>query len=368
MQAKITVLFLLYNASQYVHGLVEAISLQRHPDHDRQQDWLEVLFMDNGSTDDTGRVLGEAVGAAGSPGHYRIATNPVNIGYARAVNKAFELTRTPYLLTCHCDCLFGSDDYVARMLDLLERHPDAGAITGQPAMPAHKPIPFAEKVNLVAYLMDILPTTALVDLVPVGFSEGRCDGFRVAAVEAAGYYDTSHHSAGEDQLLCVAMRAAGYQIYQAPGLRYFLSVADSQDTLWKLLRHAWLFGVKHPILVLRGGAGAGVIGERAGANRQARMLLRVSQLIAAPTYLLALAALVGGFPTWVWAGVLSVLFAWKGWIFARHIGAVGFSVLELLAFVLLQPAFDYAYSIGFVRGTWLAASGTWAEGGASKPA
>ena len=150
-------------------------------------------------------------------------------------------------------------------------------------------------------------------------------------------------------------------------LRYFLSVSDAQDTVWKLVRHLWLFGVKHPILVLRGGAGAGVVGERAGANRRARMMLRASHLVAAPVYILAFAAALAGWPAWVWAGGLAALFAWKGWIFGRHIRAVDFSLTELLAFVLLQPAFDYAYAIGFARGVWLAASGRWAEGGTSEP-
>jgi GT2 family glycosyltransferase len=366
--AKITVVFLLYHAPQYVAGLVEAIGRQRHPRHQRQGDWLDVLFMDNGSTDDTGRILGEAVAAAGAPPHYRIVTNPVNIGYARAVNKAFGLARTPYVLTCHCDCLFGSDDYVAGMLELLERQADAGTITGQPAVPAQKPVPFAEKVNLVSYLMDIFPPDTDRDLVPIGFTEGRCDGFRVAAVEAAGYYDTSHHSAGEDQILCAGMRRAGFQIYQAPRLRYFLSVSDEQDTVWKLVRHARLFGEKHPILVLRGGAAAGVMGSHAGANRRARTVLRASQLASALAYVTAIGGALAGAPFWTWAGILAAVLAGKAWIFQRHARAVRFTAPQLLGFSLLQPALDLAYAYGFARGLWLVARGSWSEGGGSRPA
>ncbi len=357
--SKITVVFLLYHAPRFVAGLVEAIARQRHPRLGNARDWLRVMFVDNGSTDDTGRVLAEEVARAGSPPHWQIVTNTPNLGYAGAVNKAFRLAETPYALTCHCDCLFGSEDYVATMLDLLERHPKAAAITGQPAFPAGKPLPFAEKVNLVANLMDVFPAETEKELVPVGFAEGRCDAFRLEAVQAAGYYDTSHHSAGEDQILSARMRGAGYEVYQAPRLSYLLSVSDEQDTVGKLIRHTELFGEKHPILILRGGAGAGALGGPAGANRRARSLLRFSHLAGVGAWLALPLGLRAGASFVVSLLPLAVVAVLKAWLFARHLRAVRFSVAELLGFVLLQPALDAAYTWGFVRGLWYAIRGRW---------
>jgi GT2 family glycosyltransferase len=355
---KITVVFLLYHASRFVDGLVDAISRQRHPRFRAPVDWLRVMFVDNGSTDDTGRVLAESVAKAGAPPHWRIVTNTPNLGYAGAVNKAFRLAETPYVLTCHCDCLFGSEDYVATMLDLLERHPRAAALTGQPAFPEDGPLPFAEKVNLVANLMDIFPVETGDELVPVGFAEGRCDAFRLEAVSAAGYYDTSHHSAGEDQILSARMRAAGYEVYQAPGLRYLLSVSDEQDTVGKLVRHTELFGEKHPILVLRGAAGAGAIGGAAGRNRRARSLLRLSHLVGSSAYLASLGGALAGSLSGA-AVPLALVVVFKAWLFARHLRAVRFTPVELAKFVLLQPVLDFAYTWGFVRGLWFAIRGRW---------
>ncbi len=343
---KITVVFLLYHAPRFVAGLVEAITRQRHPRRPRAEEWLRVMFVDNGSTDDTGRILAAEMAKAGSPPHWQIVTNTKNLGYAGAVNKAFRLAETPYALTCHCDCLFGSEEYVATMLELLERHPEAAAITGQPALPVGKRLPFAERVNLVANLMDVFPVATSEELVPVGFAEGRCDAFRLQAVEAAGYYDTSHHSAGEDQILSARMRAAGYEVYQAPRLSYLLSVSDEQDTVGKLVRHTELFGEKHPILILRGGAGAGALGGPAGANRRARYLALPLGFVAGPPLLVA------GLP-------LATMAALKAWLFARHVRAVRFSAWQLLCFVLLQPVLDAAYTWGFVRGLWYALRGRW---------
>jgi len=356
---RITVVFLLYHAPRFVAGLVDAISRQRHPRFPAPADWLRVMFVDNGSTDDTGRLLAEAVAKAGSPPHWQIVTNTPNLGYAGAVNKAFRLAETPYALTCHCDCLFGSEDYVATMLDPLERHPKAAAVTGQPAFPDGQPLPFAEKVNLVANLMDIFPVETPDELVPVGFAEGRCDAFRLEAVRAAGYYDSSHHSAGEDQILSARMRGAGYEVYQAPRLRYLLSVSDEQDTVGKLVRHTELFGEKHPILILRGGASAGAVGGPAGANRRARSLLRMSHLAAVGAWLFLPIALLAGAPPLAAIAPLILVALLKLWLFVRHLRTVRFSAGELAAFVLLQPVLDFAYAWGFVRGLLYALRGRW---------
>jgi GT2 family glycosyltransferase len=356
---RITVVFLLYHAPRFVAGLVDAISRQRHARLASPADWLRVMFVDNGSTDDTGRLLAEAVAKAGSPPHWQIVTNTPNLGYAGAVNKAFRLAETPYALTCHCDCLFGSEEYVATMLDLLDRHPEAAAVTGQPAFPEGQPLPFAEKANLVANLMDIFPVATADELVPVGFAEGRCDAFRLDAVRAAGYYDTSHHSAGEDQILSAKMRAAGYEVYQAPRLRYLLSVSDEQDTVSKLVRHTELFGEKHPILILRGGARAGAVGGPAGANRRARSLLRLSHLAAVAAWIFLPAALLAGVPPLVAALPLAAVALLKLSLFARHLRVVRFSLAELLAFLFLQPVLDFAYTWGFVRGLFYALRGRW---------
>jgi GT2 family glycosyltransferase len=356
---KITVVFLLYHAPRFVAGLVEAILRQRHPRFATPADWLRVMFMDNGSTDDTGAVLEEAVRKAGSPPHWRIVTNTPNLGYAGAVNKAMGLADTPYALTCHCDCLFGSDDYLASMLDLMERHPRAAAITGQPALPSEQPLPFAEKANVVANLMDIFPVATAEELVAVGFAEGRCDVFRLEAVRAAGFYDTSHHSAGEDQILSGRMRAAGYEVYQAPRLRYLLSVSDEQDTVGKLVRHTELFGEKHPILILRGGARAGAMGGPAGANRRARSLLRMSHLASVAAFLALALGLGAGISPWLAGAPLVAVVVLKVALFARHVGAVRFSPSEGLRFALLVPVLDFAYAWGFLRGLFYALRGRW---------
>jgi GT2 family glycosyltransferase len=213
---KVTVIVLLYNAERAVPALVDAICMQKHAGFPTQKDWLEVIFVDDQSRDTTLTVVKQALDSAGNPPNIRIIANPQNLGLAGTLNKAFPLVRAPFALTCHCDCVFGSETYLADMLALMERYPDAAAIAGQPAL-AREELHFAEKLNLISNLMPVLPEQTDGDLVPVGFAEGRCDMFRMEALRAVDFYDTALRVAGEDQVLAGKLRGKGYAIYRASG-------------------------------------------------------------------------------------------------------------------------------------------------------
>ncbi len=347
---KITVIFLLYSEQSYVRGLVQGISKQKHPRFPSQSDWLKVIFVDNGSTDDTYGEIQRCFQEIGAPANYEIFQIKKNEGISRALNQVFQAATTPYVLTCHCDVMFGSETYVFSMVELMESTPRAGAIAGQPSIP-QKEIPFAEKLNLVVNLMDIFPRGS--GLFPVGFVEGRCEIFRVEALRRAGYYDTTLSHAGEDQIMAAQMRANGYELYQACHLTYELSVSSDQDSVWKLVRHVRLFGRAHPyILLSRQQSRTGVFGAAAGSNRQARAMLRISQLISTMLYVGAVVFLVLG--NWfVFLLLLFVVLGWKWQIFSGHILRVGFSFKEMVHFLALQPILDFSYAIGFVHGLWL---------------
>jgi glycosyltransferase involved in cell wall biosynthesis len=348
---RITVAFLLYNAAGDVGALLEGLVRQVHPSFPRQSDWLEAVLVDDASRDGTAEAAAHALAGIGSPSHYRLVVHPRNLGLAETLNETFHQARSPYVLTCHLDTRFGSDDYVARMLALIEAHPRVAAITGQPALPPGARLPFAEKFNVVANLMDILPVDSSGDLVPVGFAEGRCDVFRVEALRRVGLYDTQLRVSGEDQVLAAKLRENGYEVYQAPRVVYHLSVSAEQDSVGKILRHQRLFGRTTPYIVLAvPGSLDGLVGRSAGANRSRRALLRATQLAASAVYALVPISLLVGWPGWVWLGALGLVAAAKVALFARHARAVRFSAGELLAFVLLQPPLDIAYTAGILEG------------------
>ena len=348
---RLTVAFLLYNAKGDVDALVQGLARQAHPAFERQSDWLRAVFVDDASSDGTAEAAARALSAIGSPPHYRLLLHLRNLGLAGTLNETFHQAETPFVLTCHLDCRFGSDDYAASMLDLIEAHPRAAAITGQPELPPGGRLPFAEKLNVVANLMDIFPAETGKELVPVGFAEGRCDVFRVEALRAVGLYDTLLRVSGEDQVLAARLREKGYEVYQAPRLAYHLSVSAEQDSVGKILRHQRLFARTTPYILLAvPGSRDGLVGPTAGTNRNRRALLRGTQLAASAALVLVAVSLVAGWPGWVWGSALVLVAAARAHLLARHARAVRFSPGELLAFVLLQPILDLAYTAGFVEG------------------
>lgn len=355
---RVSVVFLLYNAEAEVPGIVESLAGQRHPAHARQADWLEATLVDDASDDGTVEAVRHALRNLGDPAHYRLVAHASNLGLARTLNEQFSQARTAYLLTCHLDCRFGSDEYVATMLELAERRPEAAAITGQPTLGARARLPFVEKLNVVANLMDVLASGAGPELVPVGFAEGRCDLFRVEALRAVGLYDTHLRTSGEDQVLAARLRAKGYAIYKAPRLEYRLSVSGEQDSVTKLLRHQRLFGRTTPYILLAvPGSAAGLVGRHAGANRSRRALLRAAQLGGGAALALLALALALGWPAWPWLAALGIAATVKLALQARHLAAVRLGASEWLAFAACQPALDLAFSAGIVEGLVVLARG-----------
>lgn len=348
---RLTLILPLYQAVDKISDLVGAVSTQTHPEVADQKDWLQVIFIDNASTDGTLVKLQSELAALGNPSHYQVVANPTNLGLSGSLNKAFSMVQTPFAGTCHSDCLFATTDYLSRLLSFLEKNPEAGAITGQPTYENGSDLPLAEKVNLVTNLMDIFSDESDRELVPVGFAEGRCDGFRMEALQKAGFYDTTLKLAGEDQVLAAKLRKHGYQVYKAPHLYYFLSLSAQQDSLSKLPLHQRRFGRAHPYILLSNpGTHQGVLGKKAGWNRNLRTLLRLSQVIFTFLYLGALAqilffASIGGalqLLSWVVLG--------KILLFYKHLRTIPFELKELALLFAIQPLMDISYTWGVAEG------------------
>lgn len=347
---RITVVFPTYRAADAVGGLVAGIARQRPPEGADPGRWLEVIFIDNASPDDTVESLEGELAAASLPFAVRIVRNETNLGLSRSFNRALGMVETDYVLTCHADCRFASDDYVARAVELLDRHPDVAVVSGQSIADVDAGLSRVEKVYLAANLMDIFPDGA-GELTPVGFAEGRCDAFRMAALRRAGFYDTTLRRAGEDQVMSARLRASGYRVCKAPSLRYFLSVSSDQDSLLKLVRHAELFGRVTPYLVLANrGTLTGIAGESAGPNRTRRTALRALQLVGSVAWIgLGAAILTRRSPAPAAAAVLATGAA-KSALFSRYLRHLRFGAGDAAALAALQPPLDVAYSAGFAKG------------------
>jgi GT2 family glycosyltransferase len=351
-EPRITVVFLLYYAVEAVADLVAALARQRPPVGADPARWVEVIFNDDASTDGTVQRLEAELAAAKLPFAVRVLRNEKNLGLSRSLNRTLASVKTEYVLTCHLDCRFASDDYVARLIDLLDRHPHVGVVSGQPIADVEHGLSRVEKVYFAANLMDIFPDGAS-ELEPVGFAEGRCDGFRLEVLRETGFYDTTVRRAGEDQILAARIRAAGYRVCRAPSLRYYLSVSSSQDSLLKLVRHAYLFGRVHPYLLLANrGTAAGAAGAAAGRNRTLRTTLRACQLAGAVTWVGLAAAVVMGRSRAPAVAAVVAANALKSLLFIRYVRGLRFDARDVGALAVVQPALDAAYGTGIAKGLW----------------
>jgi len=352
--AKISLIITLFNAATNVVDLVDMVLAQVRPDHPNEPDWFDAIFIDDCSSDATVAILELVLAARGNPSHIRVQKNSQNLGLAETLNRTLRVCETEYVLTLQYDCRFGSTTFIAEMLSLMERYPDAAAITGQPA--SRTQIPFEEKVNLIENIQDIFPPQELrhvqdpEELIYTGFAEGRCDAFRLKAIRDAGYYDTSLRVSGEDQVLSGRFRELGYNVYQAPKLVYFLSLSSEQSSIRRLLVKQHLYGKTHPYILLRARETfSGVFGKRAGRNRRMRVILRASQVLSTGGYLAA-AALLAMAWTAAALAILGGLVVVKALLFQKYLRHIKMTGSEFALFAALQPAFDVCYTIGLARG------------------
>lgn len=348
---EVTVIFPLYRAEDSVPGLVRGIARQRPGAGADARSWLKAIFIDNASPDSTVDVLERCLADAALPFEVAVVRNEENLGLARSFNRALRMVDTDVVLTCHADCRFGSDDYVARAVELLRAHPDVAVVSGQPVADVEGGISRVEKVYLAANLMDIFPDGDSPELVPLGFAEGRCDAFRMEAVRAAGFYDIGLRRAGEDQIMSARLRRLGWRVCKAPALQFYLSVSSDQDSLLKLVRHAELFGRVTPYLLMNGrGTVKGMAGRTAGRNRTSRSALRAFQLAGAAGWIAFALGLIARRRRTPGALLLAGSLAGKAALSARHRRDLGFDGQDTAALVLLQPMLDVAYAAGVARG------------------
>ena len=343
----VTIIYPLYNTAHTAEALVAALVSQAHPDFPRRETWLSATFVDDHSTDRTFQAFTDALAHAGHPANIQLLRHEQNTGLARTLNEGFRLARTPFVVSCHCDCVFAAPDTVFQLLTAMNAAPEAAAITGQQTIDLTAPLSFPERVNLVSNLMDIFPE--LDELVPVAFAEGRCDIFRRSIMERVGFYDDTQRTSGEDQLLAVKIRDEGFHIYKASRARYHLGVSTEQNSITKLIRHHALFGATVLLPVQR------TVSSRSGyarssfdANRLLRSRLRILHLGFGPLLLGTLLLAAWGSILPLAVTLVSGLCA-KWFLFRAHLRVIPFAPTERIRFWALQPVFDVAYSIAFYR-------------------
>lgn len=113
----VSVLIVTWNSAEYVEPCFASIDRQQYGD-------VEVVVVDNASTDATRECLRPR-----EP-KWRIIYNDHNVGFAAGQNQAIRAARGEWLLCLNPDMLL-ADDFVGRLVEAGEAHPEAGSICGK---------------------------------------------------------------------------------------------------------------------------------------------------------------------------------------------------------------------------------------------
>ena len=105
------------NSDRYIARCLDAVLRQREVH-------LDVVVVDNASTDDTRRIL------AKYRSRLRLIRNESNLGFAAAQNQAIRCSKAPWVLALNPDVLL-QPDFIANLLEAAATDPQAGTICGK---------------------------------------------------------------------------------------------------------------------------------------------------------------------------------------------------------------------------------------------
>ena len=214
----VTILIPAYNEEAVISGSVQAALAVDYPA-------LEVLVLDDGSTDDTARVAAEA--AAGDP-RCEVIRDEVNRGKAERLNLGFARARHDRIVVTDADAHL-HPHAVRHLVARLERSPMVAAVAGAPFV--------TNRAYLISALQ-VLEAAAVIGLIRrtqsltgrVGVVAGVCGIFRRDRVLAVGGYDD--RMATEDIDLTWRLLLAGWHTACAPQALVGMEVPTTIKALW----------------------------------------------------------------------------------------------------------------------------------------
>jgi cellulose synthase/poly-beta-1,6-N-acetylglucosamine synthase-like glycosyltransferase/peptidoglycan/xylan/chitin deacetylase (PgdA/CDA1 family)/spore germination protein YaaH len=215
-----------YNEEKVVVRTISSLLLQRY------QGELQIVVVDDGSSDDTADIVEEAYGAHPQVSVYR----KENGGKASALNYGIARARHEIVIGLDADTIF-DDDTVAELVQPLA-DPRVAAVAGNAKV--------GNRVNLVTRWQALEYVTsqnmdrrAFSQLDCITVVPGAVGAWRRSLVQQVGGF--KEDTLAEDQDLTLEMRRLGYRVAYADGA---IAYTEAPDTLRGLAkqRFRWSFG------------------------------------------------------------------------------------------------------------------------------
>ena len=173
---------------------------------DYSKDNLEVIVVDNGSTDGTVEKLQNSNREAGySLPKLQVIKNIKNLGFARAVNKGIKKARGNYILVTNNDVLFGKES-LKKMIGFIVENPNAGVVG-----------PYGYNYNFYGGLFKKLPISNLPT--KADWIAGSAMLFSKSLWQKLKGFDEGFFFTGEDVDFCLRTKYIGKKSIQIPNCR-----------------------------------------------------------------------------------------------------------------------------------------------------
>ena len=198
---------------------------------------IEVIIVDNHSTDGTLEILKSEFLSGDSPLPVRLVENSQNEGFVRPTNQGMRLAAGRYLLWLNPDTIIhpGALD---QLVDFMESHPDVGICgpkvlnrDGSMQKPCRRGVSrpwatfsyfsglsrlFPKSKLFGGYLLNYMDEDATHEVDGVS---GSCMFIRRAVVDQIGYVDEQFFAYQDDADYCFQAQKAGWKIYYVPTAR-----------------------------------------------------------------------------------------------------------------------------------------------------
>lgn len=120
-QPLVTFALFAYNQEKYIREALEGALAQTYQP-------LEIIFSDDGSSDQTFKIMQEVVGAYDGPHHVRLNRNPNNLGLTTHVNRVLAMAKGELIVMAAGDDI-SLPNRVSESVETFVRHPEAMAVS-----------------------------------------------------------------------------------------------------------------------------------------------------------------------------------------------------------------------------------------------
>lgn len=222
----VTVIVPCWNEESTISGTMESLLKLNYP-----QDKLNIFLINDGSTDNTGKVISEFEKYPNVKVFHK-----ENGGKHTALNLGLENTTTEFVGCLDADS-FTDSESLARIMSCFENNPKTMAVA--PSIIVSNPKNIIQNAQKAEYLMSVYIKKMLGFLGAIHVTPGPLTIFRTKVFQDLGPYHHAHNT--EDMEIAYRMQKYGYKIEQCNDAYVYTNTPATVKKLYKQ-RVRWIYG------------------------------------------------------------------------------------------------------------------------------